>query len=266
MRIQYTYYPGIIFLFLTVLLLLFSCSPESPGNGYEEPDEPYSDEVFRDDFNGESIDTSVWQIATWQEHGGQTGIERCYASDGLLHMVFINDSAQGYLSAALQTRGEFFYGTWEARLKPSSIPGVLNSFYTIDWDNTTTPDSGSDGTKQEIDIEFLTDSFGEGSGEVHFALHEAGKESFETNPDISLDFNPSDDFHIWGFEITPEQVRWFVDDTDLCTYSYDGNPITITAPYQLKLNVWTSNTWINGPPVADTPCFYEIDWIQFTPY
>ena len=218
-----------------------------------------------DDFNTDSVDTSIWQVASWQEEG-MTSPERCYTENGFLNMIFINSSSDGFLSAAIQTWSEFLYGRWEARLKPSSVPGLLNSLYTIDWNDTTVEGDG-DGTKQEIDIEFLTNSFAGESGEVHFAVHEYGSTSFNTNPDIALDFNPSDEFHVWGFEITPEHIQWFVDDTVLQTYTYSENDITIDAPYQLKMNVWTQNGgWVGGPPEADTPCLYQIDWIRFTPH
>lgn len=174
-------------------------------------------------------------------------------------MVFRNDSVLGYLSAAIQTRETFLYGRWEARLKPSSVAGVLNSFYTIDWGT-------GDGTKQEIDIEFLTFAFGEGAGKVHYAVHAEGHTSMNTNPDIDLNFNPSDDFHVYGFEITPEHIEWFVDDEVIHTYAYSENDITIDAPYQLKLNVWSAVHWVNGPPPVDTDCVYQIDWIKFYPY
>jgi beta-glucanase (GH16 family) len=140
------------------------------------------------------------------------------------------------------------------------VPGVLNSFYTIDWG------TNGDGTRQEIDIEFLTYSFGSNSGRVHIALHAAGLTSFQTNPDILLDFNPSDAFHVWGFEITPTYLKWFVDNRVLYTYTYAINPITINASYQLKLNSWTAAGWINGPPVVGIESVYQIDWIKFYPY
>ncbi len=237
------------------------------GSGAPCPatDEAYVDSEFFDDFDGPEIDNHIWLVAGWQEHGGQTSPDRCFAENGNLNLVFINDStiADHYLSAAIQTQQEFYYGRWEARLKPSDVPGVLNSMYTIDWDNTVT---GGDGTKQEIDIEFLTYSFADNSGEVHFAVHAEGLTSMDTNPDIPLDFNPSDDFHVWGFDITPEQIEWFVDDRVLLTYRYSENDITIDAPYQLKFNVWSDTDWINGPPEADVECLYLIDWVRFTPY
>jgi beta-glucanase (GH16 family) len=229
------------------------------------PAESYSTTLF-DDFDSSQINNSRWQVATWSEHGGQTGKERCYVKDGFLNMVFINSSNNGFLSAAIQTREEFLYGRWEARLKPSSVPGVLNSFYTIDWDNTADNISSSDGTKQEIDIEFLTFAFGKDTGKVHCAVHEQNKKSFETNPDVPVSFNPSDDFHVWGFDITPEKIEWFVDSKILKTYTYRDSFPSVTTPYQLKLNVWSAKNWINGPPQADVEAVYLIDWIRFTPH
>ncbi len=227
--------------------------------------EPFFSQPFFDDFSS-TIDKSVWRVATWQEHGGQTGTERCYTDNGYLTMLFINDSSRGFLSSAIETKNEFFYGKWEARLKPSDVPGVLNSFYTIDWDNTTQTQAGDDGTKEEIDIEFLTFAFEPSAGKVHYAVHADGKKSFMTNPDVEVNFNPSTDFHVWGFEITPEYIEWFVDEKVLLKYEYAKNDVAITSPYTLKLNVWSAEKWINGPPAENVKCTYLIDWIRFTPH
>lgn len=222
------------------------------------------DDIFFEDFEGQRIDNSVWKIATWNEHGGQTGVDRCYVENGILNLIFINDSIEGFLSSAIESRDEFLYGKWEVRLKTSSVPGVLNSFFTIDWNDFSDNSSNSNGTKQEIDIEFLTKSFSQDSGEVHLAVHETGKTSFNTNPDINIDFNPSQDFHVWGFEITPDYIQWFVDGTILHKYVYQS--ITIDAPYQIKLNFWSQiGGWIGGPPEENIECVYQIDWIKFTP-
>lgn len=228
--------------------------------------ESYVDELFFEDFDGPAVNTQVWQVATWAEHGGQTGVDRCFVDNGMLHMHFVNSSNHGYLSSAIQTRSEFFYGTWEFRAKPSGVSGVLNSFYTIDWNNTADPSSGSNGTKEEIDIEFLTKSFIGDSGQVHLALHASGKTSWDTRPDLDLGFNPSFGFHVYGFRITPSFIEWTVDGTPIHRYTYEGNPIAITSPYQLKLNVWSAVDWIGGPPAFDVVADYQIDWIRFTPF
>jgi Beta-glucanase/Beta-glucan synthetase len=239
-----------------ICIVFFICFPMCKGIQKET--------VFFEDFNNSLIDESIWTIATWLEHGGQCGWDRCYIEDGNLIMELINEDST-ILSSAIETKQTFLYGKWEARLKPSSLPGVLNSFYTIDWDNQSTPDPG-DGTKQEIDIEFLTYTFEDDKGKVHFAVHAHGLRSFNTNPDIELDFDPSKDFHVWGFDITPEQIEWFVDEKTLLVYKYRENDVKINSPYRLKLNHWTQSDWILGPPEPGMKSKYLIDWIKFTPH
>lgn len=252
-------------LILLLVLIVTSCTFDAQAE--TDGDEARTTERFVEHFNGDTIDTSRWQVANWQEHGGQTAPERAHVEDGYLHLILVNDPDGGYLTSAIQTHDEFLFGRWEARLKPSSVPGVLNSFYTIDWNNTSNSDSDSDGTKQEIDIEFLSNSFGPDYGEIHLALHEPGRQSFETNPDIALGFNPSDNFHVYGFEITPAYVEWFVDDLVLKRYTFGdtSSAITVDAAYQLKLNTWTREEWIGGPPELGVESIYMVDWIRFTP-
>lgn len=242
-------------LFLPASAILLCCS----GLKSKEINrEVQNSSVFRDDFDGPKINEDVWQIGTWSEHGGQLSRERCFVENGFLTMLLINEGG-AIKSSAIQSRETFLYGKWETRLKVSSVPGVLNSFYTIDWGE------GS-GTRQEIDIEFLTHSFGEKRGEVHFAVHAAGLKSFETHPDVKLDFNPSDDFHVWGLDITPQRIEWSVDGKSLLVYTYSEHDVKIDAPYMLKLNTRSQKKWINGPSEEGVLSTYLIDWIQFTPY
>ncbi len=253
---------------LGILTMICRCSSsEGEMGNINISDNGYisSTPSFEDDFT--ALNTSVWQVAIWQEES-LTSPSRCYVDNGILKLVFRYEpsSSPQYLGAALQTYDTFLYGRWEARLKPSSAAGVLNSMFTIDWDNMSTATS-ADGTKQEIDIEFLTKSFGAGSGRVHYALHDQDhKNAAATNPDILLGFNPSDDFHVYGFEITPQHVQWIVDGSVMYTYTYSGNPVAINSQYQLKFNTYTSVNWVGGPPAANSDCIYQIDWVRFYPY
>lgn len=215
---------------------------------------------FVEEFD--KIDPAVWAVAGWKEHGGQTSPERCYVKDGMLNMLLKYEGAtKTYLSSAIESQKLFLYGRWEYRAKPSSVKKVLNSFYTIDW-------GGGKGTKQEIDIEFLTRTFGDKKGTINYAVHAAGKKSGGSEEGLPIDFNPSDDFHVYGFEITPEKIEWFIDGKVNYSYKYKdpGNEITIDSPYTIKMNFWSSPKWVYGPPKKDVDCLYLIDWIKFYPY
>lgn len=250
---------------VVMIMMLYGCSSSDnetvkntiPDNGYID-----TTPSFVEDFN--SIDSSIWTVATWEEES-ITSVDRCYASGGILNLIFRYDTTistgrekDRYLGAAIETKNTFLYGRWEARIKPSSVAGILNSMYTIDWG------VGGSGTKQEIDIEFLTYQFGTGTGKVNYAVHAAGYQS--SGAEITLNFNPSEDFHVFGYEITPGHISWIVDGEVKFTYTYSERPVTINSPYNLKFNVWTLQDWINGPPVANTNCVYQIDWVKFYPY
>lgn len=225
--------------------------------------EKYVTSPFFEDFNG-TINNDIWHILTGSEHGAKLSASRCFTKDGYLHMIFRNDPDEGLQGAAIETRDEFLYGKWEARIKASNVHGVLNSVYTIDWRNTAT---GDPGTKQEIDIELLNKSFTGKKGELHAAVHAAGKKSYNSNPDFDLNFDPSADFHIFGYNITPEYIEWFVDGVSYHRYTYadEENEIKIDAPYMMKMNHRTGGQWVGGPPQVGSEAVYLIDWIKFTP-
>ncbi len=252
---------SVFFVLLCMLLSFSACGGNSKNNKEKLSNGP----SFYDGFDTDKIDETVWRIATWAEHSGQTGRDRCYVEDGVLHLVFENDSAKGFLSAAIETKQEFLYGRWEARMKIADLPRICNAMYTIDWNDITNDSSGSDGTKQEIDIEFLTRQ----TNMVNFAIHHQNipADSFRV-PDLALDLDPAKDFHVWGFDITPERVQWFVDGKVLKTYTYSGNPIKINATYTFKFNTWSGVAWVTEgvAPPKDTPGHFLIDWVKFTPY
>lgn len=252
-----------LLIIISFSFIFINCSKEE-GHSTNKEKENAGTVVFREDFNSSNIDENVWQIGTWSEHGGQLSKDRCFVKDGYLHLLFMNDNGN-FKSSAIQSKDEFLYGKWEVRLKPTSVAGMLNSFYTIDWDDRQVNGDG-DGTKQEIDIEFLTHTFTPDNGKVHFAVHASNLTSFETKPDIELGFNPSDDFHVWAINITSEFIEWSVDGKVLHIYQYDKQDIKINQPYMLKLNHWSAVDWIQGPPESGVTCEYLIDWIQFTTY
>ncbi len=218
--------------------------------------------VFEDPFDPDWAETqTAWRRASWSQNGTQMSPERCVTNDdGLLEQtVLAGNPPQG---GSMQSTAEYLYGRWVARLKPSSVPGVLNSMFTMDWDDLTDDTTDSDGTHQEIDIEFLTYTFGDDTGQVHLAVHRPDHTN-HVSEDIELDFNPSDDFHEWGFDILPDRIDWHVDGEVFFTFEYDDT-ITIDGPYELFFNSWTRESWINGPPAEDA--VVQIDWVRFYPF
>lgn len=201
-----------------------------------------------------------WRIATWRQNGTKMGKDRVKVIEpGYLTQTVL--AGKPFRGGSMQSTREFSYGRWIARVKPSSVPGVLNSIFTKDWDDLTTPEPDNDGRKAEVDIEFVTKTFGDGEGEVHLAVHLL-KHRPLWHVDIPLDFNPSDDFYEWGFDILPDRCVWHVNGKVLYTWEYTEEH-RVDPGYEFFFNSWTRGKWIEGPPKEDA--VYEIDWVRFYP-
>ncbi|MFV0338632.1 MAG: glycoside hydrolase family 16 protein [Chthoniobacterales bacterium] len=220
-----------------------------------------TDPAFEENFNpGWNESHPDWMVARWKQNRTMMGIDRCVVNeDGLLEQTVLPElPGKG---GSMQTKREFGYGRWVVRAKPSAIPGVLNSIFTKDWDDLTT-DQRDDGNKGEVDIEFLTSTFKADSGKVHLAIHLDGYNPY-WEEDVPIDFNPSDEFYEWGFDILPDRVIWHVNGKKLGEWLYDGE-YKITPDYEFYLNSWTMKPWIQGPPPEKA--VYQVDWVKFYPY
>jgi beta-glucanase (GH16 family) len=219
--------------------------------------EPAFEDQFEPGWEGSQ---KSWKVATWKQNGTQMSPERC-RTDGKGHLVQTVLAGEPFQGGSLQTNREFGWGRWVARVKPSAVPGLLNSIFTKDWDNLTTPADQHDGNKGEVDFEFVTHTFGNGRGEAHLAIHLK-----EHHPlwhlDIPLDFDPSQDFHEWGFDILPDRVVWHVDGKVLHTWMYTKEH-SIDPAYEFFFNSWTAKKWLKGPPGEKAE--YHIDWLKFYP-
>jgi len=217
--------------------------------------------TFVDDFKpGWNASHPEWFVATWMQNGTEMDPSRCRDNgEGFLVQTVL--AGEPYRGGSMQSLIEFPYGTWQARLRPSPVPGVLNSMFIKDWDDLTTPTPWDDGTKFEVDIEFLTYTFGPDTGRVHLAIHLAEQSNYFVR-DVQLDFNPSDAYHVWGFDILPDKVIWHVDGEVLETWNKPSH-LTIPENYEMFFNSWTKDVWINGPPAVNAD--YHIDWVAFTP-
>jgi len=241
---------------LSISMVVFFM-PVSFGKTFQFAEAP----AFEDDFSAgwESRQTD-WRVATWKQNGTLMASERCETdSEGCLVQTVL--AGEPYRGGSLQTALEFSYGRWVARVKPAAVPGALNSIFTKDWDDLTTPDNEHDGRKAEVDIEFLTYTFGEDHGKVHLAIHLKDRPAVYST-DLSLNFNPSDDFHVWGFDILPDRVVWHVDGKELHTWRYTKDAF-IDPGYEFFFNSWTKSKWIKGPPAEAAG--YRIDWVRFYP-
>ncbi len=122
--------------------------------------------IFEDDFNGTTLDSKKWKIAT--VYGSNKGFKNVWSADmikienGCLVSTVTNvgtgtsQSTASCKSGAVTTKGLFegSYGYYEARIKPHQVKGMWDAFWIVagdmDSSNAVDDDSGLNGV--EIDI------------------------------------------------------------------------------------------------------------------
>ena len=144
----------------------------------------------------------------------------------------------------------YSYGYYEVRMRVTDVPGVCASFFWIE-----APKYGP----REWDIEFLTNEpwiTSENQGVVHLTLHPSN-----TAVALPLPFNPSKDFHRYGFLWKPGVIVFTVDGK--AVHTFNETDLDSTAGGFIMANAWTGNSdWGGGPPSKQADTVYE--WIKYT--
>jgi beta-glucanase (GH16 family) len=79
--------------------------------------------------------------------------------------------------------------------------------------------------------------------------------------------NLSDDFHLFAIEWTPDQIRWFIDDTNYFTATVADLPAgtewVYDHPFFLLLNVAVGGNWPGYPDATTTfPQTMHVDYVR----
>jgi len=235
---------------------------------------PPVNEEFNFVWSGSDSPDGLWRRSSWVATGNNlftwdnAEIQSSYAgaAGGVLNLSVLHDqyydaahNAYHYQGGELQSIGEsgsgFGYGYYEVRMKTTGESGCCVSFFWIQ-----APDYGP----EEIDIEFLTNEpWTATSGTVHYTIHPdwAANHTYKTQ---SLPFNPSSDFHRYGFLWTPDAISYTVDGQVVQTYSLPSCRNIPRNKGYIMINTWTRNPdWGGGPPANKATSVY--DWVRFYP-
>ncbi len=195
-----------------------------------------------DDFNGDSVDWRKWNRSpenfgawVWDNERNVT------VSQGVLQITMRrlpkpivkgNRAPTPYTSGMLKSHVTGTYGYYETRLKGAALfPGVCPSFWLYSKIDDSIVTEG-ETRYSEVDIVELTQRGDRVEGNHRIAdcnLHaivSGGKpgmpgrqwrrpndERFraEQANEVRLPFDPREDFHTYGCEITPQAITWFID-------------------------------------------------------
>ncbi|MEO0795728.1 MAG: kappa-carrageenase [Verrucomicrobiota bacterium] len=194
-------------------------------------------EDFSDEFDHDQIDTKRWnnEISPWGERAWSP--DNLWQKDGKLFIQARYEphtDSRGrhffYKLGILQTHGKTTYGFFEARIKGSSVfPGMCPAFWLYSNRRELNPDY-PEITYSEIDIVEL--QMGEYNMEsekhndisyidlnLHCRIIKDGKEIWQrpnSLPEVcrhgwQAPWDPSEDFHTYAVENTPEKITWYID-------------------------------------------------------
>jgi beta-glucanase (GH16 family) len=244
----------------------------------------YSDVVWSDEFDGDSIDRNTWihDVGGWGWGNGQFEYdtarqENSYIESGSLVIEARRENYfdNQFTSARMLTQGRFAfkYGSLEARIKfPDTADGLWpafwllgNNFPAIDW-----PMSG------ETDIVEIGSAAGIAEGlqqeKINCAIHFAdvsevyGMDASWTDAAVDLSL----DYHLYKISWTPTHMRFYLDSVQYGVW--DITPAYLREFHQpcfVILNVaiggWDpSYTGVYDPALvtASFPAKMYVDWIR----
>ena len=233
--------------------------------------------VWRDEFNDPSLimpDAKEWWYETaepgWVNNelqtyvAGRTGdIITADVSDGTLKIRAIKDGNRVY-SARVNTRKNWTYGYFEARLKLPKGKGTWPAFWMMPSVWSGWPEGG------EIDImEHVGCVPTEVSSSIHCKAyyHAIGTQKTAARKVAGV----MDEFHTYALEWTPEYIKTYVDGKQLFYYNPDdysggrnANTWPFNKPFELKLNLAWGGDWggMMGVDESCLPATYEIDYVR----
>lgn len=256
---------------LVPLCALFAGAPA--GGGLE----------WRDDFNGDKLDDAAWCDWVWSFPGRRTGFlfarDNVAVSNGCLNLTArlmrddektVENLRRGFTSYAtslVRSRKKFHYGYFECRARTMNSK-VCNAFWLYDPLSDKPEKKFRAGDfSEEIDIFEIFGSLRDWYGTVHClktpyveAIAYAGMEKLpDKSKKIALDFDPSADFHIYGFRWTEKELIWYIDGREVFRRRNDRfhRPLHVTFDCEIMY------AWVGEPEKGSLPQVFSIDWFAY---
>lgn len=268
-----------IFALSLLPILLIGCSPKKSDvpNGYEL--------FFEDEFEGTSLDESIWsyEIGNGNNGWGNSEIEyyqkeNAVVKDGKLHIVAKKEKVGefDYTSARIKTanRMKFKYGIVEAKISLPAQKAMWPAFWMMPNDSVYGgwPHSG------EIDIMEANGGYEYGTScAIHYSMP-GGSHTYDTgyNNMNTRDYRSSiNEFHIYKCDWQEESISIYVDDRLIKEFprrmwttnavDKEENP---NAPFDqdfyLLLNLAISGNYVSGatPDGSFTSAEMVIDYVR----
>lgn len=229
--------------------------------------------VWQDEFNDPSVlpDESKWWYETGN-HGwgnqeiqnyiaGVRGTDTCaVVKDGTLKII-LKQVGDEVLSIRMNSKEEWQYGYFEARLKLPVGKGTWPAFWMMPKEGRHWPHCGEIDIMEEVgyDPNVVLSTIHCGAYNHVKGTQKSGKETVPT---------AQTEFHVYAVEWTEDFIKGYVDGKCYFTFENDhtGNTETwpFDKPFYLKLNLAWGGGWGGAQGIDESclPATYEIDYVR----
>ena len=246
-----------------------------------------SDEFSSDGINPRKWNSNPGSWGAWSWDESNAVQESGKLQLRMVHEPHIRNSTRMfYKSGIVRSHHQMTYGYYEARIKGCDLfPGACPAFWIY-----------SDGKKYKGEVRYTEIDFAElqmnemnrETGErdsvhhIDMNLHlrladESGKITWHrpgTDPDMCKNawvapWDPREDFHIYGCDVTKETITWFIDGEEVAkkpnTYWHEPMNITLSLGLRHPHVGWVGQDMKPVPSAATEegfPTAMEVDWVR----
>ncbi len=247
--------------------------------GYEAPTSyPGYTQVWADDFNGPSIDQSVWahqngdgcpNLCGWGNNELEyytSSPSNLFFQDGkmIIEARKENFGGRSYTSSKILTMGKktFKFGRIDIRAKLPKGKGIWPAFWMMPQNNVFGgwPRSG------EIDMmELVGHEPNKTYGTLHFG---PGPGSTQINRGYTLPTGTfNDEFHVFSLEWKQDQIKWFVDGNLFSTVNkadLGANNYPFNEDFYFIINLAVGGNWPGNPDATTVfPQWLIVDYMRY---
>ncbi|MFA6713956.1 MAG: family 16 glycosylhydrolase [Victivallaceae bacterium] len=229
-----------------------------------------------DEFTGKKLDRGKWTDLVSYRYGKppvRTLPQNVIVKNGMLHLIA--DMNKNLPSGRFSARGEEFhtytmgvvksmhlirYGYFEVRAKMLPSTMACNFWFYGRGINRQT---GVDAAP-EIDVYEMSAKSLRYSQKYLMTLHYVERKPkffhYSAGSKWGSDFKFYDDFHVYGLEWTPKNIRFYIDGVLVRDYTVKKNYWDM--PMIMSLDILPQFSWFGAPDKNDFPCTYYIDYVR----
>ncbi len=213
--------------------------------------------AWADEFGGATLDTAKWGYRTDSKHWSTQKPENVSISSGFLTLTLKKEKAgdKEYTGAGVISKQSFRYGYYETRFRIQAGKGWHSSFWMMGHDGS----GGTGTTATELELDVIENDSIDLTGYGVNTHKWQGQHTSHGGKRVATP--PLSDFHIYGCEYTPQEVKYYFDGQVVQTVDISKLP-------QGSLHIWLTSIASQlgkTDAVDDTklPGRVEYDYVRF---